>query len=52
MMVVNKNTVFEHWLAEYGSHLEKLAAPSLGDPEQQRLPQLTRESQTREEQEH
>lgn len=29
MMVENKNTIFEHWLATYGSHLEELASAKL-----------------------
>lgn len=53
MMVVNKNNIFEHWLAEYGTHLEELAAARLsGDPQQAGMPQLLREPQIKEEQEH
>jgi hypothetical protein len=29
MMIANKNTVFEHWLQAYGSHLEELAGTKL-----------------------
>jgi hypothetical protein len=29
MMVENKNTIFEHWLASYGSHLEEVAGAKL-----------------------
>lgn len=29
MVGENKNTVFEHWLAAYGSHLEELAGARL-----------------------
>lgn len=29
MMVENKNAVFEHWLAAYGTHLEELACAKL-----------------------
>jgi hypothetical protein len=33
-MMENKKTVFEHWLQEYGSHLEQLTAAKLSGPEQ------------------
>jgi hypothetical protein len=29
MVGENKNTVFEHWLAAYGSRLEELVGPKL-----------------------
>jgi hypothetical protein len=32
MMVENKNTIFENWLAAYGSHLEELAGAKLSGP--------------------
>lgn len=37
MMMENKKTAFEHWLSEYGSHLEQLAAARLSGPEQEQL---------------
>jgi len=30
MMMENKKTAFEHWLSEYGSHLEQLAGSADG----------------------
>ncbi|HET9181854.1 MAG TPA: hypothetical protein VFP59_06960 [Candidatus Angelobacter sp.] len=37
MMMENKKTAFEHWLSEYGNHLEQLAGARLSGPEQNEL---------------
>ncbi len=52
MMEATKNAVFAHWLAEYGTHLEQLAAARLsGDSEDEQRSERVREPESCTEQE-
>jgi hypothetical protein len=44
MMVENKNTIFENWLAAYGSHLEELAGAKLSGASESDAPSQALES--------
>ncbi len=53
MMDVMKNAVFAQWLAEYGTHLEELAAVRLsGNAEDEQRPERIREPERSAKQEH
>jgi hypothetical protein len=48
MMVENKNTVFEHWLAAYGTHLEELAGAKLSRSDEKRSQKMENPQSERE----